>query len=476
MVARFRDDPSAARCRTSIVLTSVTAGAVSIIDAYIASDSHGLASARVVGGIAVDVSVGYDAVFFGAEPTVSVLVHTTGGVQLVQLGPLPPLDAEGMARKMLGGIDDCFLREGRDFFSHFHKFNPKWAIDPYEHTQVVLHRWDTDVSGLEPDEVVELYGGSNGDRVSRVMATRDGSAQLSLLSRPVVGDGREFSLRRIGSDGGQIIGESNRPGEELGTEARVIRLTQTLLSHRSTVVLATSAVAIEVGLVSGTETLAVVRSGALDLYDVTAPDRPRLLASLEALDAVGTRIGRRGLFVWGPQGVDQLSAERTALGPYLRRLSNVRAYDVAVWRDHVVVLDLAGLASVDEAGQFIRYRSTAHGKSLAIVNGAVAVAGESSLDIFDLHNPSEPVGRIESFRCDRLFNATSSGAGSDLVAQTADGYVTVDLTDPTAPRVSTWHDSVPDRALVTDAGTVLVVASDNATSVELYTVSARRTY
>ncbi len=338
-----------------------------------------------------------------------------------------------------------------------------------------LHWWEAQLTGLRPGESVELYSGRSTEPMIRLKANNTGSLRATLLTGPAAEGADEFALQRIEHRSGPgAMASDSSSREDAPRNGHAIRLTQILLGFRSRIETPTEVQGADLGQVLGDEILSVLRSGAVDIYEVSAPDRPVLIASYDQPDRTGTRIGRGRIFVWGSDGLAEVTTDPLSNRLYMRNLSLVPTLDVTLWQDRILVLDENGLAEVNDAGRLSSHRSMIGGRALAVLEEAVVVAGESAVEVFKIANLSEPVGRIEELRCEALFAETIGRTGSTLLARSSDGYVTIDVIQPNQPRLSGWHSSIPMLALAAGSGHTFACQSEDRLSLGVYTITGRR--
>jgi hypothetical protein len=459
IIDAFRSNPWAAVCVTMIRVDSP--GPVTVVNAYVASADYGVASAAVTDGTHVQAKIHYVADFVSKPKPIAVLVHTTEGIRLVVLPPLPPFDLDALTFQMAGSIGRCF--------EAFRRYDVKWAVDPLLAVEGAFHLWDVRVIGVIPGEQLGLHA-PNGDRLVLARAGRDGSAQLAHLTRPSA-EVEELSIVRAVPADGSEVGEQ---GKAAAPTVSAVRIAQTRLVQRGIVETRDPVRGFDVGLINGKEMLVVVHAHSIELHDVSRPERPILTKSLDASGCRGAFIARNAIIVWGREGLQVLTPERNAASSPLqmRQLLDIRVDDAALLRGEILGLTAEGLVRRTSASSAVVVNESIRGRCLATVGQALVVATHDEVQVFDGVNAAEPSSRL-AVRCEELL-APTLAASATVIARTRDSHVGIDVADPTAPHLAQSWPGVPQHAgavasgptiamLVSEPGTIAILTRDQVT-------------
>jgi hypothetical protein len=294
MVVDFGKNPKSATYHMSIGLTTPLPPAVSVVNAWIATDDRGLISASVSSAQEVAVTVGYDRLLFTDAKPIRVIVHTTEGVRMLTMPPIPDVPIDRLRGELIQLPGECKTLTD-DFTRRFGRYNVKWSVDPPETMRAHRRLWDILVGGVTAGEELELLA-DGGERVAGAVASSEGFARLTFLDN-----------------------ETNRPADMAvartserklqtrdGASAPTVTATQTILEVRSDVEFDDRATSVSVGSVDGREILAVLTPKSVDVVDVSRPDRPVTIASFENSGYERVSIMGSAILVEGESGVSEL--------------------------------------------------------------------------------------------------------------------------------------------------------------------------
>lgn len=142
-----------------------------------------------------------------------VLAFTQGGVRLFEVAPAPALSKEQADQFRLDvqkwRLETCFTLED-PWFKYFHRFNPKWLIDPAPRISRVDRRWQPAFAGLQP-----------GDRIAFTEA--GGQEIYSAFADDLGRASGEFSADLDGLDMVRQPAAGREPGEDLNAPSFTLR-------------------------------------------------------------------------------------------------------------------------------------------------------------------------------------------------------------------------------------------------------------
>jgi hypothetical protein len=218
------------------------------------------------------------------------LVETTGGVTVVELPPVPPFTQEDLSRlagQLAQRIAEC-QKLVDEWFAFFRRYNPHWSIDPGDERQVE-HWWEVDVNGLAPGSEVTAVD-AEGNSVALGRATSGESTRVSLVTEPR-------------PEGGELGLDRNEGASAAEGVARGIGVLQTEFVRMASIDLPETPERLAAGYVYESPALLLISRGALDVYDLSEPTRPRLSARLPVPGLRGVMAWPSGAVGWGEQGL-----------------------------------------------------------------------------------------------------------------------------------------------------------------------------
>jgi hypothetical protein len=472
IVSAFRANPRAARCVSNIFLDVVPSPtpttSVSIVRAWIASNNYGLASCRLVDQADVEAELHFDSNFVAQPRPIFVLVHTTDGVRLIQLPAPPPFNLEQLTASMLQDAGECRSKLD-DFYRRFGRYNVKWGIDPPFRRAGHRELWGVRVTGLNPNEEIAVVA-VDGELIASSAAGLDGSVEFTHLALAGSPESGELELRRSAD------AEDNAAHDVVGgagATSGAVRVLQQQLLHQSQLDIGDRLLSFDAGRIGGRELLVITRHDSLDVYDLSRPDRPSLVASLAGRDYRGARIDNGSILAWGEGGLERLlpGESLAQLSPRTLVQGRVKAADSL--QESIVALTSEGLVTLERATGRMQTNGNIQGDLLATADDAVVVASRDELDVFiGSAAEAEPASRLV-VSAEQLYTSRLAGS-SRVIAESREGAVEIDVADPRSARIANSWSSTPEHVHAATTG-VVVATRDNADgTISILTRAQRR--
>ncbi|HEV2034692.1 MAG TPA: hypothetical protein VGU71_10945 [Candidatus Dormibacteraeota bacterium] len=330
-----------------------------------------------------------------ADPC-SILVTTSGGARLVTFDPMPELTQQMIDDYVRAAkqwrLENCYTKVD-DWWKYTHRFNPKWAVDPYVGESPGERLWLVAAGELRPGDSIHLMGPQD-QSLAIGHASSAGTLTVSAIT-----DQLTLVREAAGHSSGQP------------TQAKQYRLSikQVQLVERSVLELGAPALSIRGDRIDGEATICVVTEEGLQVWTIDRLGGARLNREVQVSGLIGVLADASTFVAWTRDGsVFRLSPRDLAKGG-----------PSAILR--VGESDVPRGVSSNVAGQF------------AIVAGRTVRAAEEGLERLDIHGERfEPLtghmlGRVTDVslgrsRRDQLLVTLASGE-SRLVSVDDSGAV-----------------------------------------------------
>lgn len=368
----------------------------------------------------------------------SVLVTTSGGARLVTFDPMPELTQQMIddfvAAAQKWRLETCYTKVD-DWWKYSHRFNPKWAVDPYVGESPGERLWLVAAGELQPGDSIHLIGPQD-QSLAIGHASSAGTLTVSAITD---------QLTLVREAAGHSSGHAKR--------AKQYRLTikQVQLVQRSVLELGSPALRIRGDRIDGEPMISVVTEEGLQVWTIDRQGGARLYRELQVGGLIGVLADASTFVAWTREGdVFRLSPRDL-----------VKGGSAAILR--AGESDVPKGVSGNVAGQF------------AIVAGRPIRAAKQGLERLDIHGDRfEPLtgymmGRVTGLslvrsRRDQLLVTLASGESRLLSID--DGGV-VQLTHEFGRR--------PEVEGIIRAGDWLTQLEDDRTHLRLYATAGTRT-
>lgn len=478
-----------------------TSGVVARAEIYLKphrGESADIRSARIVSSDPLRVVTGFTFVTRNVEITLRldrnylrspysfwILLHTTGGVRLIEIQPPPMIsadDAEKLVRDALArSISDCYALSD-PFYRLGNQINPKWVPDPQPGLRDVGLLWVVHVNGLPAGERVQVTA-ADGTELSVVRSSRRGVVPFAdvLASQ----SGRNLGLQRLPSAAASApsksaaSADSNRAMQSCCGSAKYLQIEQSVLLRRSQLGFTEPIASFSLENLGSLRTLIVATRSWVCVIDASDPAAPRRSISYPIEGLRGAMAIPEGLLAWGENGLHHL---RLANRPARREhsycesrygcLSQSEIHRVCAYGRQYLVLTDSQLEAYDR----MRCESVllkGRWADAAVIGQQLFLLGAETIDVYDLAAsvPPRMIARFEQSQAARLFVPALGPVGGYLYAGTGTGGSLWDVKDPAAPELVSSHRSNPFWASAQKIGSTVVLRNSEA-SISIHTVEA----
>lgn len=331
-----------------------------------------------------------------SENPCTLLIKTSGGACLVTIPAMPPgptPDYLAAFNQMAEGwrLMHCY-QEVDDWYRHFHRFNPKWLVDPPPGDVPVEHLWLVAVSGIRQGDVVELQD-EHEQTISAGIARTTGWVSLSAFTAPTKTTEAEVSIVR--RQGALQVGTPKEVAPQSDQASQQVKphfdIKQLLLVQQATLFFPEQHSQVIAGYVQNIPALFVVSATGLRVYNIDIPYRPYLLSHLPILGLRGILPWERGFLAWGEQGLALLSPGKQQGITTIKTVDQVAVRDVVTDEQHVYILTRDGVRIYTRAFQPHDRVSIEDAHHIVREKNVLVVESKEGLVMFDTAQPKMPV-------------------------------------------------------------------------------------
>lgn len=331
-----------------------------------------------------------------SENPCTLLIKTSGGACLVTIPAMPPgptPDYIAAFNHMAEGwrLMHCY-QEVDDWYRHFHRFNPKWLVDPPPGDVPVEHLWLVAVSGIRQGDVVELQD-EHEQTISAGIARTTGWVSLSAFTAPTKTTEAEVSIvRRQGAlqleASKEVAPQSDQASQQVKPH---FDIKQILLVQQATLFFPEPHSQVIAGYVQDIPALFVVSATGLRVYNIDIPYRPYLLSHLPIPGLRGILPWERGFLAWGEQGLALLSPGKQRGITTIKTVDQVAVRDIVTDEQHVYILTRDGVRIYTRAFQPINRVLIEDAHHIVRGKNVLVVDSTEGLVMFDAAQPKMPV-------------------------------------------------------------------------------------
>jgi len=229
----------------------------------------------------------------------SLLITTSGGVRFVTLDPMPQLTQQMMddyvKKAERWRIETCFTKVD-DWYEYFHRFNVKWAVDPYQGDKEILHLWIIVAGQLSPGDIVRVMDQHGEARVIGFASTA-GTLEISMLNET-----HDLTLVREPATGAKNAAGSNRT-------VPMMEVKQVLLVEETSFQTGAPVLAIQGEWIGETARISLVTENGLEVWVIDGQGQVAFKGQVRRAGLVGATAIRGEFLVWRADGrMDILSS------------------------------------------------------------------------------------------------------------------------------------------------------------------------
>jgi hypothetical protein len=377
--------------------------------------------------IEMSLSLGYPGDTYFADPyPCQILVQTTGGVRLIEIPAPQPLNQQlidGLAALIAGQMLFC-QKMVDQWWNMFHRYNPKWSVDPWIGDSAVEHGYEVEISGLQAGEKATLVGAGN-QVLQTAVATAGTSLRLSAVIAPESANEIGILRGEAGVAGAQqsaaVRSESvalpviaAKRGiavkEQLIVQAGVIRLTEPLQS-------------VAAAYRQGSPHAIVVTGSGVQAFDLANPWMPLNRSSWAVPGIRGVLAQGQSLLAYGDDGMAWLdSSGVNAQGCDCGCAEQPVFHNVAAARGHLYAATSRGLEVFSARLRRRVVIPLERVRCVAQTGNTLVVGGKTGLTVFHLEDPSRPE-REEHYGAGSVANlvAPPGSSGHQLLVMFEEG-------------------------------------------------------
>lgn len=478
-------DTGEVTARAQIYLTPHRDETADIRSARIVSaDPRGVVTNIAVQSRNVEIALKFDTDYLAAPYPFWVLLHTTGGVRLLQIAPPPAMsaaEAERLVRDALArSISDCYALSD-PFYRLGNRIHPKWIPDPQPGLSGVRLLWVVRANGLVAGERVQVTV-DDGTELSEVRASQRGVAPFAGLLP--LDQGRSLGLQRLGEEfhSADLRDEFRKP-ERCCSKAQYLDIEQSVWVERARIGFGEPAGDFDLEHVGGMPALLVPTQSWLNIIDLSDPAAPRRSASFPVEGVRGAMAASGGVLVWGDGGLQHRRLvnlpgrrEDEHCESPCRRISRNEVRRVCRNGGRYLVLNADRLELYDRDRECHSALLEGSWKDCAILAGHLFLLGEGIIEVFRLVGTDTPqtVALFEAPGASRLVTPAVGPVKAYLYAGLSQGGTLWDVNDPSAPGLVSRHEDDPFWAAARRSGSTMVLREDARTlSIHTLEQSAR---